>query len=355
MPIQECPGFKCKSGLSKCIPIKRKCDKIVDCLGAEDEIGCQNSKPENNFTTNNIFLTEMFKSNDNNSAIEKSRKTKDTTTDVTETIDVTTNIEMNKISSTVAVEDPVTTTISWQTIFTNTESITNISNGKGNSQKMESSEALVNDMKYASTLEMPNIENSEEFDHNIPTAVNLNNFFSTTEETENFGQGSMETVSIAFSKDSLESRSSVVKTLQNQYENNNIDNTTHFSLFFLNDVTTEGTNMFEEQVIESTTSLDLKQTIQFNNIYVQSVESSTKKDIAKNKSDESNDKFQLKTESNILNKTLGEHDQHKEVTATTLTDFVNETNTIETFVFSELEPAKTRRKHRIPKEFECAR
>ncbi|KAJ8733246.1 hypothetical protein PYW08_001544 [Mythimna loreyi] len=39
-PKQECPGFKCKTGISKCLPNKRKCDKIVDCLDGEDETKC---------------------------------------------------------------------------------------------------------------------------------------------------------------------------------------------------------------------------------------------------------------------------------------------------------------------------
>lgn len=39
-PIQECPGFQCKSGVKKCLPNKRRCDKIIDCLDGEDEIGC---------------------------------------------------------------------------------------------------------------------------------------------------------------------------------------------------------------------------------------------------------------------------------------------------------------------------
>ncbi|XP_008484104.1 serine protease nudel-like, partial [Diaphorina citri] len=37
-PLQECPGMQCTN---KCIPMKRKCDGIVDCLHAEDEMDCQ--------------------------------------------------------------------------------------------------------------------------------------------------------------------------------------------------------------------------------------------------------------------------------------------------------------------------
>lgn len=47
MPLQKCPGYICK-GTNKCIPKKRHCDKVVDCLMGDDEIRCGN-------TFHNIF------------------------------------------------------------------------------------------------------------------------------------------------------------------------------------------------------------------------------------------------------------------------------------------------------------
>lgn len=40
IPHHACPGHVCVWGGNKCIPRSEKCDKIVDCLGAEDEINC---------------------------------------------------------------------------------------------------------------------------------------------------------------------------------------------------------------------------------------------------------------------------------------------------------------------------
>jgi hypothetical protein len=37
-PLEECPGFTCVWGASKCIPQSLFCDGIVDCLGGEDEV-----------------------------------------------------------------------------------------------------------------------------------------------------------------------------------------------------------------------------------------------------------------------------------------------------------------------------
>ncbi|XP_063824168.1 serine protease nudel [Ostrinia nubilalis] len=59
-PQQKCPGFKCTSGLSKCLPDKRVCDKIVDCLDGEDEMNCNSMR-----SFDNIFLARTSSDNTN--------------------------------------------------------------------------------------------------------------------------------------------------------------------------------------------------------------------------------------------------------------------------------------------------
>lgn len=39
-PLQLCPGFMCVWGGKRCISQRRRCDRSVDCLGGEDEVGC---------------------------------------------------------------------------------------------------------------------------------------------------------------------------------------------------------------------------------------------------------------------------------------------------------------------------
>ncbi|XP_046613613.1 serine protease nudel isoform X1 [Neodiprion virginianus] len=39
-PLARCPGYYCHSGSRKCYSAKRRCDKIVDCMDAEDEFNC---------------------------------------------------------------------------------------------------------------------------------------------------------------------------------------------------------------------------------------------------------------------------------------------------------------------------
>lgn len=46
-PILTCTGFSCVWGGLKCIESTKRCNKIVDCLGGEDEVGC---------TYNHIFF-----------------------------------------------------------------------------------------------------------------------------------------------------------------------------------------------------------------------------------------------------------------------------------------------------------
>ena len=40
-PLDSCPGFKCQTGTGHCLPMKMRCNGVVNCLGAEDEMNCQ--------------------------------------------------------------------------------------------------------------------------------------------------------------------------------------------------------------------------------------------------------------------------------------------------------------------------
>lgn len=39
-PHKMCPGYVCVWGGKRCIPQRKRCDRVVDCLGGEDEVGC---------------------------------------------------------------------------------------------------------------------------------------------------------------------------------------------------------------------------------------------------------------------------------------------------------------------------
>lgn len=39
-PLLHCPGHQCQSGPKRCVAARKRCDRSVDCLKAEDELGC---------------------------------------------------------------------------------------------------------------------------------------------------------------------------------------------------------------------------------------------------------------------------------------------------------------------------
>ncbi|KAG7203877.1 hypothetical protein KM043_017931 [Ampulex compressa] len=43
LPLSKCPGFRCAGGSGRCLPIEKRCNRMVDCLNAEDEINCHSS------------------------------------------------------------------------------------------------------------------------------------------------------------------------------------------------------------------------------------------------------------------------------------------------------------------------
>lgn len=44
VPLRRCPGLECSRGQGRCVATSLLCDKTVDCLGAEDELGCPATK-----------------------------------------------------------------------------------------------------------------------------------------------------------------------------------------------------------------------------------------------------------------------------------------------------------------------
>lgn len=57
-PLQKCPGYVCQTTL-RCLPKKRRCDKIVDCLEGDDEMNCENRRIDALFT--NLVGLRMHK------------------------------------------------------------------------------------------------------------------------------------------------------------------------------------------------------------------------------------------------------------------------------------------------------
>ncbi|KAK0091613.1 hypothetical protein PV326_002954, partial [Microctonus aethiopoides] len=60
-PLNKCLGFSCNGGFGKCLPSRRRCDKNVDCIDAEDEINCSyNTNPAATFRDANESTPNSF-------------------------------------------------------------------------------------------------------------------------------------------------------------------------------------------------------------------------------------------------------------------------------------------------------
>lgn len=88
MPLYRCPGYTCRL-TNKCLPKRRRCDKIVDCLVGDDEMGCDSSAITSLFKN---AIKEMYLGNVRNVSYDNANKYGDN-------IDNNTLKEENKTSS----------------------------------------------------------------------------------------------------------------------------------------------------------------------------------------------------------------------------------------------------------------
>lgn len=61
----ECKGFVCNNPKGRCLAPGKKCDKVVDCLDAEDEVDCPGNSGVTDNTNNDISGCEP-----NNESVE---------------------------------------------------------------------------------------------------------------------------------------------------------------------------------------------------------------------------------------------------------------------------------------------
>lgn len=59
-PLNKCPGFSCNGGFGKCLPSRRRCDKNVDCIDAEDEMHCSYNTNPGTFRNANESTPDSF-------------------------------------------------------------------------------------------------------------------------------------------------------------------------------------------------------------------------------------------------------------------------------------------------------
>lgn len=79
IPLQKCPGYICQTTL-RCLPKKRRCDNIIDCLHGDDEMNCEN-RESNEFFANLVGIGSP--------ANVTNRKSTDETVDSNENFNIT--------------------------------------------------------------------------------------------------------------------------------------------------------------------------------------------------------------------------------------------------------------------------
>ncbi|XP_059046036.1 serine protease nudel [Achroia grisella] len=333
-PKQECPGYRCKSGLFKCLPDKRVCDKIVDCLNGDDEINCKEMR-----TFENILFSRTSNINENiidtNSKVKKGEN-------------LLSNIQGKNLSE-----------------------INNI-------EKYRDSK---DDPPFldASTIEISISKSSE----NSEEHVTMNPEQITFRETENTNRGDIMESSSISSKESLDTLTSDLDEEVNTDENFNATNieinwSTSTPQNELSTNTVLTTTVTENsQQLEHKTNMDIhaihKNQLNSNltdknksNLIITEVEPSNQNkthdnefeskslivELLPNIHDTSNVKLnKIETLENKESKTFIHTNKLKNPPH--VDHEIDIIHKIEDLVLSELQPAKMRKKHRIPKEFEC--
>ncbi|XP_033322344.2 serine protease nudel [Megalopta genalis] len=115
-PLTKCPGFSCKGGLGRCLPIEMRCNGMVDCLDGEDELHClktQNYPPKRKMNDPGRVM-ENVKPLENTSTTSESTLTNDS--QVTGAISESTSIDVEQITtrtSTAIVSEPSASTTEY--------------------------------------------------------------------------------------------------------------------------------------------------------------------------------------------------------------------------------------------------
>nr|XP_021187246.2 serine protease nudel [Helicoverpa armigera] len=337
-PIQECPGFKCETGISKCLPNKRKCDKIVDCLNGEDETKCEFTR------TVSTLADEIFNLNAGSTLglLEtkeaQSEPMKTAESNLSKSIE---NMEEITATTTQLNEDTSKPTITEEEITTSTESSTtpkiitserksdsfesttaNDSNKQElkskndngiNEHKKEHLTPTTPDFEHASTLEILNEASSENIRSSQETGT-ADPFSSISTDPTDSSRGDMEMITMDISRELLESGSSVLQhvvatTTQRTFSQ---EDTTRNDFLEHN----SDSNDLNEKIIETSTSV-------LENIDIEKEEITTPFSLLES----TEEKKQKKDENLPVNSNSTENDQ--DTSDTKLIDIVNNETTNE--------------------------
>lgn len=355
-PKQECPGFRCESGISKCLPKNRMCDKIIDCLDGEDELNCdfkmvlEPEKSEKSSVSNTLAReinvdSEVDKSLSSENSIEDDANMSKTAKPLSTMFinEVTVDFQAQSYKGNLKVE----TTTEYKEII---EKLTTTHDPPKQILDLDTS---ANDLKYTSTVEIPNLDEIQEVgEQEADASVTLDPFNEDPEQ---------HTVKIDTSKYILQSMSSTLDrdnlaTIDEPVEESTLITTTLLSLISGNKLSQTDTPItMTTDRYENIVSNQSKAATQSNEVVIELLPQSN--DTSNNDDTQQIQKEDKQTQSSKLDQVISDIKHAKtspEKIKPLNTKDINITE-IEDISLLELQPAKIRRKHLTPSEFQCRR
>lgn len=385
-PKQECPGFKCISGISKCIPMKRMCDKIVDCLDGEDETNCESTARTSSLR--DFFVPTSEEQNREKKEVESS-SSEETSSDEelhkaqVETIAVAQSSDSNIIPE----KEPMIATVS-QTTTTDTITTTTTLQQQQNDENFKSTTIPTNDnlqQPQSNENDILGASTNTDFIHlssntdkimNInsnPIDVNLNRSEiaesitedpdrpTTSDEVENSNRGDIQSITTSVSKQSLESRSSVL-TKKDSDNQEDLSELLNMNLpTSISTTTTEMPTKHHEKTLINTRNQSTGDSIHKFNVSANE-QNQTNSNNSTHLSNLLNDENTHLESKHILVDLPGQSVTNNEDNSTEseakhlISTHKNEIlNKIKDILASQLQPAKQKIKHLIPNTFQCQR
>ncbi|XP_022825426.1 serine protease nudel isoform X1 [Spodoptera litura] len=390
-PIQECPGFKCDTGISKCLPNKRRCDKIVDCLNGEDETRCDYTKVS--FTDSLLMETKnsledlperkeaeteaplmSTSSNQENIMSTRMPMDKETTKPQIDNEQPLSSIENNlAMSTTWNQENIISTRMPFDNEtpkpqLDNEQSLSSTENSYLNNQEWESKKVIKDEdiaSEENSNDQPKTVEETPDFSQTMignndrsSEGVNDNVVTGSSLEMTTISRGDTEFVTMGFDPASLESGSSIKHMTTDDYLN--VEDIVTNNVFAQNtagetETSTSGLTVKDAMdQEEEATSLMSKENVK------ESVNSHSDNDtglIVKLLPESQTLSPDQEAESKLIHKELQQitaniNQEKKGSKSLPVTDNLDN---LQDIVTSELEPPKSRRKHRNPPTFECRR
>ncbi|CAH2105761.1 unnamed protein product [Euphydryas editha] len=363
-PKQECPGFRCDSGMSKCLPKKRMCDKIIDCLDGEDEYNCDDVQPSETNTVSEGFINKVNMSLNNKEKVSASTNISDdnniffTSKSSSEYIPNNTNDFSTTVTKpTIAYikDDEKTNHFTMENssnnIKTTNSLLTEIQTTKPNTKLSKVEE----DLKYASTNKVESVDYSQENENDVISDENvtIDPITITTLINEELEQKS---ITIKHSKYPIESMSSILES--NTVQNNKVFNQEkiEFSTQKIDSddfpqTNTEDNNENTKPVIKTNGQVDSDTGQSSNGLISELLPDSEFVPENFNQTD-SNSSITHISNQVSSESTSAEQNLHNNRQLDSMGEIIND---VENTMFLEFQPAKKRKKNLEPLDFNCSR